>query len=170
MGSLIPDIDKETTIRKVRHFFQDENQYPKIRRNAWDDGVKSPVTDETGVRSSSQGNSSERMMIYYSECSQAKKAVEGAIKACSAKSIDILKLRYCQGLFVWQVKERITHDLGHSTYSDADKQACLEFADACDRLGSQLHTDPDVLPKFVTFKDQEQNGNKLGAKREQIRK
>lgn len=164
---LFPELDKKATISNVRKFF-DDGQYQKIKRNALSDGIKAQVNDITGIRGSSRGNSSERMMIYYAECAQAKRAILKAVDACSVASQDIMKLRYMRQLKVWKVKEQLTHDLGHTSYSDSDKFACLEFAEACDRFALEMNVDPEILPVFLEFEkagtNQEQNGKEIGTK------
>jgi len=149
---LVPNTNRKATIRNVRRFFfEDENHdspYQKICRNALSDGVKSPLMDLTGIRGSGRGNAVQSMMTYYAECTKAKEAVAVSIKSCKAISRDILNLRYVGGLFVWQVKERMNRNYGNTTYSEADQQACVEFAEACDKIAIRMNVDPDVLPIF----------------------
>lgn len=149
---LVPELNEEVTINNVRKFFNSDKKYLTIKRNAWNDGLKSPVNDITGVRSSSRGNRNEQMMIYYAECAQAKRAVDKAISTCSSASRDILELRYIKQMMVYEVKERLNHNLGHTSYSDADKFACLEFAEACDRVAIEMNVDQEILPPFLEFK------------------
>ena len=63
--------------------------------------------------------------------------------------------------------------MGHTSYSDADKIARLEFAEACDRISMEMNCNLEILPLFLKFNNdddekagtkQEQNGNKLGLK------
>ncbi|PWT45800.1 hypothetical protein DKZ33_11270, partial [Limosilactobacillus reuteri] len=64
-----------------------------------------------------------------------------------------------------------------TTFTDADEMACLEFAEACDRVSMEMNCNLEILPLFLNFDDedekagtkQEQNRNKSGTKREQIR-
>lgn len=155
MGALLPEVDKKTTIQNVREFFEQDDQYPLIKRRAWFSGIKSPRMDITGVHSSKKGNSSENMMINYAEYAQAKRAVELAIKGCSnsAKfpSQDILKYRYIQQLAVYEVKNLLNQKYGHSTYKRADDQACYEFADCLDGVTTALHVDREIIPKMIVF-------------------
>ena len=164
MVELLPEIDKERTANNVYDFFWNDSQYPRIKRNALSDGIKAVNNDITGIKGSRRGNSSERMMIFYAECAQAKRAVDRSIKACSAASQDILNLHYKQQLLVWQTKERMNHNLGNSSFTDADKKACLQFAEACDRIADEMNVDPDILPVFLVFKKREEIGSKIGEK------
>ena len=135
------------------------------------DGIKAQVNDVTGIHGSRKGNGSEKMMIYYAECARAKRAVEKAINACSVESQDILNWHYVKQLTVVETKLHINHHLGHSTFNDADEVACLEFAEACDRISMQMNCNLEILPLFLDFDDddekagtnQEQNGNKIGT-------
>lgn len=170
---LVPDLNEKATIKNVRNFFIKEEQYPKICRNAWMDGIKAQAGDVTGIRGSRKGNGSEKMMIYYGECARAKRAVEKAISACSLGSQDILTWHYVKQLTVAETKLHINHHLGHTSYSDADKIARLEFAEACDRISMEMNCNLEILPLFLKFNNdddekagtkQEQNGNKLGLK------
>lgn len=172
---LFPEFNEKKTIQNVREFFSNEKRYPRICRNAWMDGIKSQVNDVTGIRGSRKGNGSEKMMIYYAECARAKQAVEKAISACSTGSQDILNWHHVKQLTVVETKLHINHHLGHSTFKDADEVACLEFAEACDRISMQMNCNLEILPLFLDFEDddekagtkREQNRNKLGTFREQ---
>ena len=61
---LFPELNEDATISNVRDFFNSEKKYPRIRRNAWMDGIKGQTNDVTGIRGSRKGNGSEKMMIY----------------------------------------------------------------------------------------------------------
>lgn len=172
---LFPELNEKKTIKNVRSFFNNDKNYQRIRRNAWMDGIKTQVNDVTGIHGSRKCNGSEKMMICYAECARAKRAVEKAINACSVGSQDILNWHYAKQLTVVETKLHINHHLGHSTFKNADKKACLEFAEACDRISMQMNCNLEILPLFLSFEDddekagtnQEQNGNKLGTFREQ---
>ena len=168
---LFPEFNEKKTIQNVRKFFNNDNKYQRICRSAWMDGIKAQVNDVTGIHSSRKGNASEKMMIYYAECARAKRAVEKAISVCSVASQDILNWHYVKQLTVVETKLHINHHLGHSTFKNADEVACLEFAEACDRISMQMNCNLEILPLFLNFEDdnekaginQEQNGNKIGT-------
>ena len=168
---LFPEFNERRTIQNVRNFFNDDKKYQRIRRNAWTDGIKVQVNDVTGIHGSCKGNGSEKMMIFYAECARAKRAVEKAISVCSLASQDILTWHYVKQLTVVETKLHINHHLGHSTFPNADKTACLEFAEACDRISMQMNCNLEILPLFLNFEDddekvgtfREQNRNKLGT-------
>ena len=168
---LFPEFNEKKTIQNVRKFFNNDNKYQRICRSAWMDGIKVQVNDVTGIHGSRKGNGSEKMMIYYTECAKAKRAVEKAINVCSIESQDILTWHYVKQLTVVETKLHINHHLGHSTFKDADETACLEFAEACDRISMQMNCNLKILPLFLNFEDddektgikQEQNGNKTGT-------
>ena len=169
---LFPEFNEKKTIKNVRNFFNNDKKYQRICRNAWNDGIKAQVNDVTGIHGSRKGNGSEKMMIYYAECARAKKAVENANTVWSVASQDILTTLYDKLLTVVETKLHINHHLGHSTFKDADEVACLEFAEACDRISMQMNCNLKILPLFLNFEDdnekagtkQEQNGNKTGTK------
>lgn len=168
---LFPEFNEKKTIQNVRKFFNNDNEYQRICRSAWMDGIKAQVNDVTGIHGSRKGNASEKMMIYYAECARAKRAVEKAISVCSVASQDILNWHYVKQLTVVETKLHINHHLGHSTFRNADEVACLEFAEACDRISMQMNCNLEILPLFLNFEDdnekagikQEQNGNKTGT-------
>ena len=168
---LFPEFNEKKTIKNVRDFFNNDKKYQRICRNAWMDGIKAQINDVTGIHGSRKGNGSEKMMIYYAECAKAKRAVEKAINVCSIESQDILTWHYVKQLTVVETKLHINHHLGHSTFKDADETACLEFAEACDRISMQMNCNLKILPLFLNFEDddekagtnQEQNGNKTGT-------
>lgn len=169
---LFPEFNEKKTIQNVRNFFNDDKKYQQIRRNAWSDGIKTQVNDATGIHGSRGGNGSERMMIFYAECARAKRAVEKAISVCDVASQDILLWHYVNQYTIVETKLHINHHWGHSTFKRADEKACLEFAEACDRISMQMNCNLEILPLFLDFEDddeiaginQEQNGNKTGTK------
>ena len=171
---LFPEFNEKKTIKNVRNFFNNDKKYQRICRNAWNDGIKEQKNDVTGIHGSRKGNGSENMMIFYAECARAKRAVEKAISVCSSASQDILTWHYVKQLTVVETKLHINHHLGHSTFKDADEVACLEFAEACDRISMQMNCNLKILPLFLNFEDddektgtkQEQNRNFSGTKRE----
>ena len=149
---LFPELNEKATINNVRNFFIKEELYSKICRNAWMNGIKAQVNDVTGIRGSRKGNGSEKMMIYYAECSKAKRAVDEAIQNCPSESQDILNWRYVKQLTVAETKLHINHHLGHSSFSNADKTACLEFAEACDRISMEMNCNLTILLLFLEYK------------------
>lgn len=149
---LFPELNEKATINNVRNFFIKEELYSKICRNAWMNGIKTQVNDVTGIHGSRKGNGSEKMMIYYAECAKAKRAVEKAISVCSIESQDILTWHYVKQLTVVETKLHINHHLGHSSFSNADKTACLEFAEACDRISMEMNCNLTILPLFLEYK------------------
>lgn len=169
---LFPELNEDATISNVRDFFNSEKKYPRIRRNAWMDGIKGQTNDVTGIRGSRKGNGSEKMMIYYAECARAKRAVEKAISKCSAGSQDIINWHYVKQLTIAETKLNINHHLGHTSFNEADKIACLEFAEACDRISMQMNCNLEILPLFLDFNDddekagtkQDKNGKEIGTK------
>ncbi len=157
---LFPELNEKKTIQNVRKFFNDDRSYQRIRRNAWSNGIKSPVNDVTGVHGSSGGNGTEKMLIFYAECARAKRAVEKAISICSSASQDILLWHYVNQLTIVETKTHINHHLGHSTFQKADEKACLEFAEICDRVSMQMNCNLDILPLFLNFEEEEEAGTK----------
>ena len=159
---LVPDIDKPATVSKVRAFFWEDRYYQTIKRRAWCDGIKSTSIDATGIHGSRKGNSSEDMMIDYSEFAQAKRAVDYAIKGCSNTKMfpsqQILKFRYIEQNDICEVKELLRGKYGHNTYPRADKQACYEFAECLDGVAKKLHVNRKIIPKLLV-KKREVNGN-----------
>lgn len=159
---LVPGVDKQATILKVKHFFWDADSYPQIRRRAWFAGIKSPQVDVTGIHGSRKGNSSEDIMIDYAYYAQAKRAVDIAISGCSQTGMfpsqQILRYRYIDQLDIQQVKEELGGKFGHDTYKRADDYACYEFADVMDGVSLAMHIDRKLVPKFIV-KKREVNGN-----------
>lgn len=153
---LVPDIDKLATISKVRLFFWDDRYYQTIKRKAWCTGIKSTSIDATGIHGSRKGNSSEDMMIDYSEYAQAKRAIDYAILGCSNTKMfpsqQILQFRYIEQNDVSEVKERLREKYGHDTYPRADRQACYEFAECLDGVTKKLHVDRKIIPEMLVKK------------------
>lgn len=169
---LVPEVDKETTITKVRQFFNCADQYPQIRRRAWFVGIKSPQVDVTGIHGSRKSNASEDMMIDYAMYAQAKRAVDIAIAGCSNTGMfpsqQILRYRYIEQLDIQEVKMHLGSKFGHDTYKRADDYACYEFADVMDGVSLAMCIDNELIPKFITKTGtkQETIGNKSGSKQE----
>ena len=153
---LVPEVDKEATIKKVQQFFYHADQYPQIRRRAWFAGIKSPQIDATGVHGSRKGNASEDMMIDYAYYAQAKRAVDIAIKGCSNTGMfpsqQILRYHYVEQLDIQEVKMNLGGKFGHDTYKRADDYACYEFADVMDGVSLAMHVDRKLIPKFIVKK------------------
>lgn len=153
---LVPEVDKETTITKVRQFFNCADQYPQIRRRAWFAGIKSPQVDVTGIHGSRKSNASEDMMIDYAYYAQAKRAVDIAIKGCSNTGMfpsqKILRYRYIEQLDIQEVKMNLGSKFGHDTYKRADDYACYEFADVMDGVSRALCIDHKLVPQFIVKK------------------
>ena len=153
---LVPEVDKEATITKVRQFFNHADQYPQIRRRAWFAGIKSPQVDVTGIHGSRKNNASEDMMIDYAYYAQAKRAVDIAIKGCSNTGMfpsqQILRYHYVEQLDIQEVKMNLGSKFGHDTYKRADDYACYEFADVMDGVSLAMHVDRKLIPKFIVKK------------------
>lgn len=169
---LVPEVDKEATITKVRQFFNHADQYPQIRRRAWFAGIKSPQIDVTGIHGSRKSNASEDMMIDYAMYAQAKRAVDIAINGCSNTGMfpsqQILRYHYVEQLDIQEVKMQLGSKFGHDTYKRADDYACYEFADVMDGVSLAMCIDNELIPKFITKTGtkQETIGNKSGSKQE----
>ena len=153
---LVPEVDKEATIKKVQQFFYHADQYPQIRRRAWFAGIKSPQIDVTGIHGSRKGNASEDMMIDYAYYAQAKRAVDIAIKGCSNTGMfpsqQIIRDRYIEQLDIQEVKMQLGSKFGHDTYKRADDYACYEFADVMDGVSRALCIDHKLIPQFIVKK------------------
>ena len=153
---LVPEVDKEATITKVRQFFNHADQYPQIRRRAWFAGIKSPQIDVTGIHGSRKSNASEDMMIEYAMYAQAKRAVDIAINGCSNTGMfpsqQILRYHYVEQLDIQEVKMQLGSKFGHDTYKRADDYACYEFADVMDGVSLAMHVDRKLIPKFIVKK------------------
>ncbi|QZN93802.1 hypothetical protein KZE55_04560 [Limosilactobacillus panis] len=149
---LIPEIDKTETIQNVRDFFNEDKYYPTIKRRSGEYGLKSPQMDVTGVHGSRFGNSSENMMMMFTEYSQANRAVEEAIEGCCLVSQIIIRKRYIERLEIYRIRPLINR-YGHETYDNADKKACLELADCIERKAWELNVDKQIIPNLLVFKN-----------------
>jgi ArpU family phage transcriptional regulator len=149
---LIPEIDKTETIQNVRNFFSEDKYYPTIKRRSGEYGLKSPQMDITGVHGSRFGNSSEKMMMMFTEYSQANRAVDDAIKGCRLVSQIIIQKRYIERLEIYRIRPLINR-YGHETYDNADKYACLEFADCLERKAWENNVDREIIPNLLVFKN-----------------
>ena len=149
---LIPEIDKTETIQNVRDFFSEDKYYPTIKRRSGEYGLKSPQMDVTGISGSRFGNSSENMMIMFTEYSQANRAVEEAIKGCCLVSQIIIQKRYIERLEIYRIRPLINR-YGHETYDNADKKACLELADCLERKAWENNVDREIIPNLLVFKN-----------------
>lgn len=149
---LIPEIDKTETIQNVRDFFNEDKYYPTIKRRSGEYGLKSPQMDITGISGSRFGNSSENMMMMFTEYSQANRAVEEAIKGCCLVSQIIIQKRYIERLEIYRIRPLINR-FGHETYDNADKKACLELADCLERKAWELSVDKQIIPNLLVFKN-----------------
>lgn len=152
---LVPTLDKKATIKKVREFFSENEYYPTIKRRAGEYGLKSPQMDITGIRGSRFGNSTEKMMVMFAEYAKAKRTVDDAIAGCRQMSQVILKKRYIDGWGIYDVRPLVNR-YGHETYTNADKYACLEFADCLERKAWENNVDSEIIPNLLVF---EKNGS-----------
>ena len=149
---LIPEIDKTETIQNVRDFFNEDKYYPTIKRRSGEYGLKSPQMDITGISGSRFGNSSENMMMMFTEYSQANRTVDEAIKGCRLVSQIIIQKRYIERLEIYRIRPLINR-YGHETYDNADKYACLEFADCLERKAWENNVDREIIPNLLVFKN-----------------
>lgn len=148
---LIPEIDKTETIQNVRNFFSEDKYYPTIKRRSGEYGLKSPQMDVTGIHGSRFGNSTEKMMVMFAEYDKAKRTVDDAIIGCRQISQVILKKRYIDGWDIYDVRPLVNR-YGHETYTNADKYACLEFADCLARKAWENNVDREIIPNLLVFK------------------
>lgn len=151
MVGLIPEIDKTETIQNVRNFFSEDKYYPTIKRRSGEYGLKSPQMDVTGIHGSRFGNSTEKMMVMFAEYDKAKRTVDDAIIGCRQISQVILKKRYIDGWDIYDVRPLVNR-YGHETYTNADKYACLEFADCLARKAWENNVDREIIPNLLVFK------------------
>ena len=149
---LVPTLDKEATIAKVREFFSEDKYYPTIKRRSGEYGLKSPQMDVTGIRGSRFGNSTEKMMIMFNEYAKAKQTVDDAIVGCRLVSQIIIQKRYIDRLEIYRIRPLINR-YGHETYTNADKYACLEFADCLARKAWENNIDSEIIPNLLVFKN-----------------
>lgn len=149
---LVPTLDKEATIAKVREFFSEDKYYPTIKRRSGEYGLKSPQMDVTGIRGSRFGNSTEKMMIMFNEYAKAKQTVDDAIVGCRLVSQIIIQKRYIDRLEIYRIRPLINR-YGHETYTNADKYACLEFADCLARKAWENNVDSEIIPNLLVFKN-----------------
>lgn len=154
---LVPTLDKKATIAKVREFFSEDKYYPTIKRRSGEYGLKSPVMDTTGIRGSRFGNSSEKMMIMFAEYAKAKRTIDDAITGCRMMSQIIIKKRYIEHLEIYNIRPLINR-YGHETYDNADKHACLEFADCLERKAWENDVDNEIIPNLLVFEKQVMKG------------
>ena len=94
---LFPQIDKQATIDKVRHFFWDDDRFEGICLRAGNYGLRSPTIDITGVKGSSAFNSTDDRLADIADCLHAVCAVHEAIQSCRYSSRIILKERFLPG-------------------------------------------------------------------------
>ena len=149
---LIPEIDKTETIQNVRDFFNEDKYYPTIKRRSGEYGLKSPQMDVTGIHGSCFGNSTEKMMVMFAEYDKAKRTVDDAIAGCRQMSQVILKKRYIDGWDIYDVRPLVNR-YGHETYTNADKYACLEFADCLARKAWENNVNREIIPNLLVFKN-----------------
>lgn len=135
---LLPEIDENATVSRVRHFLQDDDKFPRLERlsGAWCE-LKSPHMDITGVRGSSAGNSTERRFIKHAYYYSAYMAVKEAIGHMRPESQLIIQKKYLKGVPAWQVAN--TLGVASTQFGKRDRKACFEFADflqgSADRYG-----------------------------------
>lgn len=140
--------NKSKTIKKVRHFFQDDDEFPRIVRLAGPDKeLKSPHIDITGVRGSGAGNATENRYLMHAHYQTARDIVDFAIRSMPEVQQTIMFYKYVQPIPVWQVANKV--GLEKSAFNELDKKACLDFADylqgiaddceATDEFGLDLH-------------------------------
>ena len=147
---LLPEYDKQATIKNVRSFFYDDDKYERICRRAGDWGLHSPGMDITGIPGGSAGNSSERKALSHVDYNNAKRAVSFAIRGCTHDSQVILKNRYLPGrkyrMPVYQLVT-ILH-CGRDKYYTLDDQACWDFADTIEAGCEIYHVSSKAIPDF----------------------
>lgn len=153
MGFL-PTYDNDLIYREVRDFFTRDElgphpSYAKIERRAnMAYGLTGQSGDITGVRGSNAGNVAEKRLVAENDYLRAKKAIDLAIKGCSAISTIILTMRYIEGRKIWEI-QHAAHLSGNASYQKAERYACLEFADAIDYARESYRIPDDVIPSFV---------------------
>ena len=153
MGFL-PTYDNDLIYREVRDFFTRDElgphpSYAKIeRRSNMAYGLTGQSGDITGVRGSSAGNVAEKRLVAENDYLRAKRAIDLAIKGCSATSAAIIKMRYLEHHKIWHIR-RLAHLSGNASYQKAERRACYEFADAIDYARDQFNIPVEVIPDFL---------------------
>lgn len=154
MTTLLPEYDDDLLYRAVRDFFTRDEigrhpSYAKIERRAsMAYGLTGQSGDVTGVRGSSKGNGTEERLVAENDYLRAKRAVDLAIKGCSATSAAIIKMRYLEHRKIWHIR-RLAHLSGNASYQKAERRACYEFADAIDYARDQFNIPAEVIPDFL---------------------
>lgn len=125
---LLPEINENATVDRVRHFLQDEDKFPRLERlsGAWCE-LKSPQMDITGVRGSSAGNAIEHRFIKHAYYYSAYLAVKEAIAHMRPDSRLIIQQKYLNAVPSWQVAN--TLGVASTQFGKRDRRACFEFAD-----------------------------------------
>lgn len=169
---LFPQIDKQATIDKVRHFFWDDDRFEGICLRAGDYGLRSPTIDITGIKGSSAFNSTDDRLADIADCLHAICAVHEAIQSCRYSSRVILKERFLPGfrdrMYVKELAPKLER-YSDDGYKALEERACLDFADIIEPKCAVYRVDRQLIPDFhVYFKsgmNQESNGDQAGTTR-----
>lgn len=140
--------NKPKTIKKVRYFFQNDDEFPKIVRLAGPEKeLGSPHIDVTGVHGSNGENTVETRRVSQAYYQTAKDIVNFAIRCMPEDQQTIMTYKYAEPIPVWQVANKV--GLEKSAFNELDKKSCLHFADylkgvadgykVTDEFGLDLH-------------------------------
>lgn len=169
---LFPQIDKQATIDKVRHFFWDDDQFEGICLRAGDYGLRSPQLDLTGIKGSSVFNSTDYRLADIADCLHAVYAVREAIQSCRYSSKVILKERFLPGfidrMYIKELAPKLCR-YSDDGYKSLEERACLDFADIIEPKCEIYHVDRKLVPDFhVYFKsgmNRGSSGDRTGTTR-----
>lgn len=158
---LLPEVNKDATVSRVRHFFRDDDQLPQLKRLAGAFGeLKSPTFDITGVHGSG-GNATEARYIRHAHYYRLYRVVLDAIKGCSQDSQTIINAKYLSNTYSWQVAQQM--NIEKTAFNQKDRYACFEFADCLEGKAMQYSIPEKDLPDLHVYYLPESNRNFAGS-------
>lgn len=158
---LLPELNKDATVSRVRHFFRDDDQLPQLKRLAGAFGeLKSPTFDITGVHGS-VGNATEARYIRHAHYYRLYRVVLDAIKGCSQDSQTIINAKYLSNTYSWQVAQQM--NIEKTAFNQKDRYACFEFADCLEGKAMQYSIPEKDLPDLHVYYLPESNRNFAGS-------
>ncbi|USS86480.1 DUF1492 domain-containing protein [Fructilactobacillus cliffordii] len=133
--ALIPEIDREATIKKTKNFFK--KVWPRIvlQSGLTAMSLRSPeITDMP--TSAPTGNANEKLMVRMLERQDDVKNVIRCINSLEAKKKEIMRASYIDNIPNWKIAQQ----LGYSEprYYQLKNEALVDFADASSVYGFKL--------------------------------
>lgn len=148
---LLPEINENATVNRVRHFLRDDDKFPRLKRlsGAYDE-LQSPQMDITGIHGSGIGNTVENRYVMHSYYYAAYKAVMLTIDCLSCESRLIMHRKYLEKMPNWKVAQLL--GVASTQFGQRDRKACFEFADCLQGIAESRGLNKDFSLDLHVYK------------------